>query len=172
MNGVHIANTTMRDWEMVMQFFEGAIKLQGQNNYKVWDSIDLKGLENDIQHNLQYKVIVGETVVCIFSVQFSDPYIWRGRDRNDAIYLHRIVVNPLFKGQKLFLKILTWATEIALQKNRSFVRMDTWADNHKIIDYYKSFGFKFIENYKTPDTDELPIQNRNLNVALLEKKVG
>jgi hypothetical protein len=46
--------------------------------------------------------------------------------------------------------------------------MDTWADNYKIIEYYKSFGFVFIENYKTPDTPELPIQNRNLNVALLE----
>ena len=46
--------------------------------------------------------------------------------------------------------------------------MDTWADNTKIIAYYKSYGFKFIENYKTTNDSELPIQNRNLNVALLE----
>jgi hypothetical protein len=46
--------------------------------------------------------------------------------------------------------------------------MDTWADNHKIIEYYKSFGFEFIENYKTANAIELPIQNRNLNVALLQ----
>ena len=46
--------------------------------------------------------------------------------------------------------------------------MDTLTDNEKIIDYYKSFGFEFIENYKTTNVPELPIQNRNLNVALLE----
>jgi predicted lactoylglutathione lyase len=50
--------------------------------------------------------------------------------------------------------------------------MDTWADNKKIIDYYKSFGFEFIENYKTTNATELPIQNRNLNVALLEMELN
>jgi hypothetical protein len=60
----------------------------------------------------------------------------------------------------------------ALQNNLKFVRMDTWADNKKIIDYYKSFGFEFIENYKTTNATELPIQNRNLNVALLEMELN
>ncbi len=50
--------------------------------------------------------------------------------------------------------------------------MDTWADNKKIITYYQSFGFEFVENYKTTDAPELPTQNRNLNVALLEMKVN
>ena len=49
--------------------------------------------------------------------------------------------------------------------------MDTWADNEKIIEYYKTFGFKFLENYKTSNEPELPIQNRNLEVALLELKL-
>jgi ribosomal protein S18 acetylase RimI-like enzyme len=49
--------------------------------------------------------------------------------------------------------------------------MDTWADNERLIDYYKSFGFEFIEYYRTTDAAELPIQNRNLNVALLEMVV-
>ena len=46
--------------------------------------------------------------------------------------------------------------------------MDTWAHNPHIIEYYKNFGFTFLENFKTPDTTELAIQNRNLDVALLE----
>jgi ribosomal protein S18 acetylase RimI-like enzyme len=82
--------------------------------------------------------------------------------------LHRIVVNPNFKGQKQFEKVLNWAKQFAMQNNLRYVRMDTWADNKKIIDYYRSFGFEFIENYKTTNAPELPLQNRNLNVALLE----
>jgi len=50
--------------------------------------------------------------------------------------------------------------------------MDTWADNESLINYYKSFGFKLIENYKTTNAPELPMQNRNLNVALLEIKLS
>jgi hypothetical protein len=49
--------------------------------------------------------------------------------------------------------------------------MDTWAENEKLISYYKSFCFTIIETYQTTDASELPIQNRSLNVALMEMKV-
>jgi hypothetical protein len=42
------------------------------------------------------------------------------------------------------------------------------ANNPIIIDYYKSFGFRFIENYTTPDSPALPVHDRNLSLALLE----
>lgn len=48
--------------------------------------------------------------------------------------------------------------------------MDTWAANPTIIKYYKSFGFEFIENFTTPDNEELPVHNRNLALTLLEYK--
>ena len=46
--------------------------------------------------------------------------------------------------------------------------MDTWADNSNIVDYYKSFGFKLVGTYITPVTLDLPIQKRNIALALLE----
>ncbi len=167
-NNYNILNTTKSDLPDVRGLFQLAMNLQGKNGYKVWDSIDKVALENDIKSGLQYKIVQASKILCIFSIQFSDPFIWRERDQNDAIYLHRIVVNLHYKGQKQFEKVLNWAKEKAAQLNRSFVRMDTWADNDKIIEYYKSFGFKLIEYYTTPDAEELPIQNRNLKVALLE----
>ena len=120
---------------------------------------------------LQYKIASGTNVLCIFSIQYNDPFIWRDKDQNDAIYIHRIVVNPNFKGQRLFQKVLDWVKQLTAQNNLKFVRMDTWADNLKIIEYYKSFGFQFIENYQTTNATELPIQNRNLNVTLLQLEV-
>jgi len=50
--------------------------------------------------------------------------------------------------------------------------MDTWAENTKLIGYYQKDGFQFIENYTTEDSTDLPIQHRNLNVALLELEVS
>jgi|KBSSwiStaDraftv2_1062776.scaffolds.fasta_scaffold01757_6 ribosomal protein S18 acetylase RimI-like enzyme len=171
-NNIKIYNTTIKDLDIVLWLFEQAIKQQGKNGYKVWEGIDKNALQKDIEDRLQYKIVKGDDILCIFSVQHSDPFIWRDRDQNDAIYLHRIVVNPNFKGQKLFQQVLNWAKQFAQQNNLKFVRMDTWADNIKIIDYYRSFGFEFIETYKTTNTQELPIQNRNLNVALLEMKLN
>jgi len=81
------------------------------------------------------------------------------------------VVNLDFKGQKLFGTILDWAIDHSKRKGISSIRMDTWAENPAIINYYKSFGFKFIENYTTPNNEELPIHNRNLALTLLEYKL-
>jgi ribosomal protein S18 acetylase RimI-like enzyme len=163
-----IVNTTIEDLDEILWLFEKAMDLQGKNGYKVWDGIDKIALKKDIESGLQYKIVRDNNILCIFSIQHNDPFIWRDRDQNDAIYLHRIVVNPNFKGQRQFEKVLNWAKHFAQQNHLKFVRMDTWADNEKIIDYYKSFGFKFIEYYRTTAAPELPIQNRNLNVALLE----
>lgn len=166
-----ITNTTKEDLDKVLWLFEQAMELQGKNGYKVWAGIDKTALGKDIENGLQYKIVKEADILCIFSIQYSDPFIWRDRDQNDAIYLHRIVVNPNFKGQRQFEKVLNWAKHFALQNNLQFVRMDTWADNEKIISYYQSFGFEFVEYYQTTDTPELPIQNRDLNVALLEMKL-
>lgn len=169
---IQVINTTTDDLHTVIWLFEQAIKLQGEKGYKVWDGIDKVALQKDIELNLQYKIVSGNDILCIFSIQHNDPFIWQDKDQNDAIYIHRIVVNPNFKGQKLFQKVLDWVKHFAMQNKLKFVRMDTWADNVKIIEYYKSFGFEFIENYHTTNATELPIQNRNLNVALLQLEVN
>jgi len=169
---IKVVNTTKDDLSTIFWLFEQAMELQGKNGYKVWEGIDKTALQKDIDQKLQYKIVNdSDNILCIFSIQHNDPFIWRHRDRNDAIYIHRIVVNPNFKGQKQFQNVLNWVKQFARQNNLKFVRMDTWADNLKIIEYYKSFGFEFIENYKTTNATELPIQNRNLDVALLEMKL-
>lgn len=168
---IKIVNTTNEDLNIIYWLFEQAMELQGKNDYKVWEGIDKNALQIDIDNKLQFKIVKSNDILCIFSIQLNDPFIWRDRDRDDAIYLHRIVVNPNFKGQKQFQKVLDWAKQFARHNSLKFVRMDTWADNKKIIDYYKSFGFEFIEEYKTPNAAELPLQNRNLKIALLEMEV-
>ena len=104
----------------------------------------------------------------VFSVRYSDKLIWRELDEGNSIYLHRIVVNPEFKGRKLFGAVLNWAIDHVKQKGLHSIRMDTWADNPTIINYYKTFGFRFVENYTTPDNPELPVHNRKLSMTLLE----
>lgn len=168
---IKIINTTKEDLPLIHWLFEQTMKMQGENGYKVWGTIDKVGLETDIKNNLQYKILKDDNILCIFTIQHNDPLIWRDRDKNNAIYLHRIVANPNFRGRRLFEKVLIWAKQFALQHKLKFIRMDTWADNKKLIDYYKSFGFSLIEIYKTNNSPKLPIQNQNLTVALLELKL-
>jgi ribosomal protein S18 acetylase RimI-like enzyme len=166
-----IENTSTADLNFIYTLFEEAIIYIKMNNYVGWTTYDKNFIKQDIDKNLQFKITIGNDILCVFSICFSDVLIWREMEKGNAIYLHRIVVNPKFKGQKQFEKILNWIIEFGNEKGLKYIRMDTWADNSNIIEYYKSYGFQFLENYTTPNIPELPDQHRNLKVALLEMKL-
>jgi GNAT superfamily N-acetyltransferase len=167
----HIENTATEDLELIYWLFEEAIAYQRKNNYVGWNGYDKDFIKLDMENKLQFKIVKGNAILCIFSICFTDVLIWRERENGDALYLHRIVVNPAFKGQQQFKKILNWAIDFVHDNGLKYIRMDTWAANPHIIEYYKSYGFVFVKNYTTPDTPELPLQHRNLKVALLEFKL-
>ncbi len=166
-----IENTSTKDLDFIYSLFEEAIKYIKKNNYVGWPTYDKNFIKQDVNNKLQFKITDGKDILCIFSICFTDGLIWREMEKGDAIYLHRIVVNPKFKGQKQFEKIMNWVIPFAKEKGLKYIRMDTWANNPNIIEYYKSYGFKFLENYTTPNTSELPSHHRNLKVTLLEMKL-
>lgn len=165
---VEVQNTEMVDLNTIYKLFDHSIIYQEKKGYPVWKNYDKQAIVRDIQNKNQYKVLIDSIPAIVFSVCYTDKLLWRDHDQQDAIYLHRIVVNPDCKGQRLFGKIMDWAIEHARQKGLSYVRMDTWAANPTLITYYKKFGFSFIENFTTSDSNELPVHNRNLALALLE----
>ena len=161
----------MSDLGLIFQLFEHSIGYQEKKGYPVWRDYDKNAIIRDIENRNQYKVVVDGATLIVFSVCYTDKVIWRALDKGESIYLHRIVVNPEFKGQKLFGTILDWVIEHSKRKGLRSIRMDTWAANPTIINYYKNFGFVFIENYTTPDSKELPVHNRNLALTLLEYRL-
>ncbi|WPR73062.1 GNAT family N-acetyltransferase [Flavobacterium sp. NG2] len=166
-----IENANIDDLNTIYWLFEEAISYQKKKKYVGWNNYDKDFIVQDVKNKLQFKITQENNTLCIFSVCFRDPIIWRKREQGDAIYIHRIIVNPNFKGQSQFKKVLNWAIEIALKKKLKYIRMETWADNSNLIEYYKSFGFQFIEYYTAPNSNDLPYQQRNIKAALLEIKL-
>ncbi len=166
-----VENTTLGDLDFIGWLYDEAIKYQQKNNYFGWQEMDRAYLQREVERKLHYKIVQDGTIICAFSVVFSDPVIWRDRDKGKSIYLHRIVVNPNFKGQKQFAKVLQWAIEYSTANGLSSIRMDTWTANPSIINFYKQYGFEFIEEFKTGNTEDLPLQHRNLDVTLLEYSI-
>jgi GNAT superfamily N-acetyltransferase len=166
-----VINTEANDLAQIFTFFDESIKYQEKKGSPTWKNYDKGAILKDIDNHNQYKVIIHSKTAIIFSACYTDKIIWRTLDTGNSIYLHRIVVNPEFKGQKLFGIVLDWAIDHAKSKGLTKVRMDTWASNPGIVEYYKTFGFAFVENYTTPATSELPVHNRNLALTLLEYKI-
>jgi GNAT superfamily N-acetyltransferase len=165
---LHIAHATAEELDTICELFEQAIEFQKRNNYIGWPSIDRSFVLRDIEKGLLLKVCKEDRIFGFFCICYNDELIWREMEKADAIYLHRIVLNQKFRGEKIFKHVLDWAVEIAKEKQLKFIRMDTWAENEKLIKYYKDHGFTFVENYRTADTSQLPVQHRNLHVSLLQ----
>jgi ribosomal protein S18 acetylase RimI-like enzyme len=163
-----IEPTDIDELQLIYPLYDAAIRYQRDKGFPVWQNFDRNVLVNDVNLHNHYKVVVDAHIAMVFSICYSDAVIWRHMEKGDAIYLHRIAVNPLFKGQRLFALILEWTRDHAQQRGLKFIRMDTWADNLTLIDYYKSFGLNFVGYSNTPDSPQLPLQNRNLALALLQ----
>ena len=168
----HVTNTQLSDLPFIYWLFDEAIAYQQRNNYPVWPDYDKAVLKRDIENQRQFKVMIGDTLVGIFSICYTDKIVWRERDNGQAVYLHRIVVNPQQKGKKLFGNVLAWARQHAEEKGLTHIRMDTWADNPTIIAYYQRFGFRIVDYYTTPDSEALPVQQRGNDIVLLEYKIN
>jgi ribosomal protein S18 acetylase RimI-like enzyme len=166
-----IENASIEDLNTIYWLFEEAISYQKKKKYVGWENYDKDFILLDVKNKLQFKITEGNNTLCIFSICYSDNIIWRKREKGDAIYIHRIIVNPFFKGENQFKKVLNWAIEVANEKKLKYIRMETWAENINLIEYYKSFGFQIIEYFTAPNSNDLPYQQRNIKAALLQMKL-
>lgn len=165
---MRILNTQFTDLPFIFHLFDLSIQYQEKHGYPVWKNYDQNAIKKDIEAGNQFKILVNDRIAIVFSVAYSDKIIWRTMDTGESVYLHRIVVNPEFKVQKLFGAIVDWAIQLCKEKGLKSIRMDTWAANANIMEYYRGFGFRTVENYTTPNTEELPVHNRKLALTLLE----
>ena len=78
------------------------------------------------------------------AITFSDAQIWEERNKDHAIYIHRIATNPNFRGNNFVQKIVDWAKIYAEKNDLQYRRLDTLGNNTRLIQHYKNAGFDFL----------------------------
>ena len=106
-----------------------------------------------------------------FSVVWRDESIWQDRDRDDAIYIHRMCGNAVTRGDRFAAKVFDWAMRFAADARRSYLRMDTWAENERLIAYYQRCGFARVGTRVIGDEPRLPPHYQGITLALFENTV-
>lgn len=142
---MRILNSTIADLDVIFDLFDNAIAYQQKNGYELWPLFSRPMIETEINEKRHWKIVDNNTITCVFSVMYNDPLIWgEERDKEPAVYLHRIAVNPLFKGRGMMNQVKNWAMAHARQNGKKYVRMDTWGHNENIRQYYISCGFQYL----------------------------
>lgn len=170
---MEILNSTEQDTPAIFELYRLATEYQRVNGYNMWKDFDPAFIAAEIREKRHWKIVIDNTIACIFSVVYNDPLLWGEQDNEYSIYIHRIATNPKFKGRGMMNRIVSWAIIHAKETGRKFIRMDTWADNNNLSDYYIKCGFNII-GYRQldKDTKDLPKHYSTLSLVLLEMEVS
>jgi len=72
----------------------------------------------------------------------ADPELWHdSTDPDNALYVHRMIVTRNEAGHQLGAALLDFAARQATAAGRTWLRLDAWATNTKLHDYYRGQGF-------------------------------
>lgn len=156
-----IKNCLKSDTDNILSLYDAARSLQTQRKMVVWPSFDTAFIEKEIEEQRQWKIVKDEIIACNWTITFEDKEIWGEKDKNDAIYIHRICTNPMLRGNRYIDAIVEWAKKYAQQLGKQFVRLDTLGDNTKLIQHYTLAGFDFLGMFELADTKNLPIHYQN-----------
>jgi ribosomal protein S18 acetylase RimI-like enzyme len=168
---MEISNSTINDLDTIFELFSSAIAYQKKKGFELWPEFSRRMIETEIREKRHWKISDNGTIACVFSVMYNDPVIWMEKDKDPAVYLHRIATRPEFKGRGMVKLIKDWATEHARQNNKRYLRMDTWGNNESMKNYYIKCGFNYIGQQHLQRTEGLPEHYGGSVLSLFENEV-
>ena len=166
-----IRNSVHEDIDIILQFYAAATDFQKSKAMVSWSRFDSQLIETEIRDKRQWKMIVDNKIACVWAITESDPQIWGERNTSPALYLHRIAINPAFRGRNLVFDIVAWARVFAKERCLQYIRMDTVGENHGLISHYKKCGFDFLGLSKLEDTVGLPAHYHKATVSLFQMHI-
>ena len=170
-SNVRIENAIPGDMEFIFFLYEKAIRFQKKSGFNIWQGYDKAVLTQELEAGLLHKLIINGRIALVFSAIYSDKLLWFEREKEDAVYVHRLVVNPEMRGQKLFRHVFEWMLEDAKKRGRKYLRLDTWGDNPKLTNYYINCGFRLLGIVAPESTELLPKHYNCISLSLLEIKI-
>jgi ribosomal protein S18 acetylase RimI-like enzyme len=170
-----IAPTTLDDLPVIRELFAAAISYQKVKFGKHWHGLNEDQLLSEIDNHQHWKIVEDGVIAAFFSIAFTDALIWEERDADPAIYLHRIVTNPAYRGRGYVGAITDWAENYARAAARLFVRLDTDVENTRLNAYYRECGYVFCGVKKFTDKDRansaIPLHYFGSGLSLFERAI-
>lgn len=167
-----IENSSRNDLAEIFRLYKEATEFQKvafpENQ---WPEFSQDLIIKELEENRQFKIVIDGSIACIWAVTFSDAEIWKEKNSDPAIYIHRIATNPRFRGRNFVSEIVSWAKDYAKQNNKQFIRLDTCGNNLKLISHYCNAGFNFLGIEKLEDFKGLPAHYENADVCYFEIKL-
>lgn len=84
----------------------------------------------------------------------ADPDFWEPQDDpENALYLHKMAVNPEYRGHRLGEELTDYAAAKARAEGKKWLRLDAWRSNPDLQEYYRSRGWTHVRTVNAPHRD-------------------
>jgi ribosomal protein S18 acetylase RimI-like enzyme len=168
-----ITPSTPEDIPAIRDLFGAAVEYQKQKFGKHWHGFNEELVIAEIGKHLHWKIMEGDAIASFFSIAFTDALVWDERNADPAIYLHRIVTNPAFRGRAYVGHITAWAMDYGRAAGKKFVRLDTDRENARLNAYYQECGYQFrgIKTFHDLDNPDIPKHYFGSGLSLYEKSI-
>lgn len=169
---VQIIPSTLDDIDRIFELYDAGTAYQKAVGGLAWQGFERGLIEREIAEERQFKIVADGKVVCVFVLTFDDAILWRERSVDPAIYVHRIAIDPAFRGKGYVKRIVAWAHEYCRAHGKRFIRMDTGSGNDRLNAYYISCGFTYLGVVTYDDAEGLPAHYKTGSSSLFEMAVG
>lgn len=130
-----------------------ALKVKGTDQWSYWlnpPEEKVTWLKEGITNNEFYFIRNTKgTLMGMFRLLFEDELYW-GKQKEEAGYVHSLVVKDEFKGQQIGKHAMKQIEELLIDKGIHLFRLDCVANNKRLCSYYESFGFKQVGQKQMP----------------------
>ncbi|GAA1530011.1 GNAT family N-acetyltransferase [Actinomadura kijaniata] len=109
----------------------------------------------------------GRPVATVTLCPFGSDLLWTARElEQEAVYLHRLVIDRAYAGIGLGAELINWAGHRGHRERPGVrsIRIDVWSDNLELHAYYRRQGFAFVDRRRP--LDDSP------SGALFQKPIG
>lgn len=165
---MQITLSKSEDIPQIFKLYDEAIAYQKSVNGNVWKGFDVALVEQEISENRHYVITEDGAIACTFVLAFDDELIWKEANKDKAVYVHRISVNPSFRGKGYVKIIINWLKQNAVDFDIDYIRLDTESGNERINQHYINCGFTY-KGLTMPNWEEgMPLHYKNATLSLFE----
>lgn len=167
-----IEHSAINDLEVILQLYAHAREYQKIKGAVPWPVISSEVIISEINEKRQWKMILNGHVCCVWVTTFTDPHIWREKNNDPSLYIHRIAIDPLFRGKNLVGKVIHWSKKYARDNQKNYIRLDTVGYNKPLIDHYTKNGFSYLGGIHLKANSNLPSHYHDAEVSLFEMNLN
>ena len=135
------------DLNNIMDMYKSCVAGMQKNNIDQWDksypNVDI--ISSDLQAKTYYVSEIEREIVGGINIDKKQDPNYLEIDWNDKtasfLVVHRLAVKEEFWSQKIGKKLMDFAENLVLEKKLKSIRLDTYSNNPKAINFYKNLGY-------------------------------